>query len=168
MLEYTKKIVLCATNNGYLCFMDKEHPLAHKTGRTYLHRHLASVYLGRWITQEEHVHHIDENKLNNAEDNLLVCSVQEHVELHKGKLPNLICPVCDKEFKCSYIEQVYCSPKCSSISQIRRPDITKEILDTLIPTTSWVVLGSMFGYSDKGIKKRATSLGCSIPIRKRA
>jgi hypothetical protein len=167
MIEYTKEIKLCAPNNGYECFMNKDHPLAHKTGRVYYHRHLASLKIGRWLTREEQVHHIDENKTNNSIDNLLVCSIEEHNEIHKGKLVEIICPVCDKLFKPNKDSRVCCSISCSSQLNIKRPDLTKEILNDLIPKHSWVVLGAMFGYSDSGIKKRAKALGCLIPIRKR-
>jgi len=51
----------------------------------------------------------------------------------------------------------YCSIKDISI--------TKDVLDPLILKHSWTVLGSMFGYSDNGIKKRAKALGCTIPVR---
>lgn len=167
MIEYTKTITLCATNNGYQCFMDKEHPLSHSTGRVYLHRHLASIYLDRWLSSEEHVHHIDGNVFNNTKENLQILTAKEHAHIHKGTLLSIVCPVCNTTFKPTTTSNIYCSKKCSQLSQVKDKSITKEVLDELIPIHTWVALGKMFGYSDVAIKKRAISLGCVIPPRKR-
>lgn len=160
---YNKEVVIAGSNNGYYYFIDYTHPLATgNSGRVYLHRHLASIYQGNWISSDEQVHHIDEIKTNNAEDNLLICSASEHAELHKGSLPLKICVLCGSEFKALELSQKYCSAKCRTNSNVKDASITKEVLDALIPTMSWVALGKMFGYTDNGIKKRAKSLGCTI------
>ena len=166
MVEYNKEIVFCADNCGYVCFMDKEHPLSHKTGRTYYHRHVASIKYGRWLSSEEHVHHIDENKKNNNPDNLLVLSPEEHTSLHKGEILEKECFYCGNVFLPQSNRIKYCSISCVKEDRIKDKNITKELLDELIPQYSWVVLGSMFGYSDNGIKKRAKALGCIIPKRR--
>lgn len=166
---YNKEIKINKTlNNGYLFFNDREHPLAHKSdGRVYLHRHLASIYLNRWVTPEEHVHHIDEVRTNNEEDNLLVLTAEEHNTLHKGTSRFLnTCAYCTKEYTAIYTDSKYCSTKCSTSANIKHPEITKELLDSLIPNMTWVALGNRFGYTDNGIKKRAKALGCIVPIRK--
>jgi hypothetical protein len=159
---YSKNIILCADNNGYHCFMDKDHPLAHREGRVYLHRHLASMYTGRWLKKDEEVHHIDGIKKNNSEDNLLICSTSEHSAIHKGTILDKVCPVCKLLFTPSANKVIHCSTKCARLSDVKNKGLTKEVLEELIPTTSWVALGKMFGYSDNGIKKRAMSLGCNI------
>lgn len=161
--EYAKVVNPIKTNNGYLYFCDNMHPLASKgSGRVYFHRHVASQTVGYWLTSQEHVHHIDGNKFNNDPSNLLICSPQEHIEIHKGKLQFKNCVICNKEFKQLEKSSKFCSLECSSKSQVKDKTITKELLDELIPNNSWVALGKMFGYSDVGIKKRAKSLGCNI------
>ena len=166
MIEYTKEIVLCADNCGYACFMDKEHPLSHETGRTYYHRHVASMKYGRWLTPEEQVHHIDGNKKNNHPENLIVLSVTEHSLLHKGEITEKECLYCKRLFLPQSNRIKYCSDLCVRADRVKDKEITKELLDELIPKFSWVALGSMFGYSDNGIKKRAKALGCIIPKRR--
>lgn len=54
----------------YLYFMDKEHPLASKTGRVLHHRHVASVKIGRWLQPKEVAHHENENRSDNRPKNL--------------------------------------------------------------------------------------------------
>lgn len=158
------------TSEGYLYFIDNKHPLAvGNSGKVYLHRHLASIYQGYWLTEDEHVHHIDGIKSNNVEDNLLVLTSSEHTLLHKGMLIPKNCKYCNNIFiPTDSNTQIYCTVICANNSLIKRPDITKEQLDLLIPTHTWVSLGRIFGYSDAGIKKRAKALGCNIPVRKRS
>lgn len=168
---YNKGITIKGpTSEGYLYFIDSDHPLAvGNSGKVYLHRHLASIYIGYWVSRDEHVHHIDGVKLNNSEDNLLVLTSSEHTSMHKGTLLPKPCIHCSDIFTPTDSNaQIYCSTLCANNSLIKRPDITKEQLDALIPTHSWVYLGKLFGYSNVGIKKRAKALGCTIPNRKRS
>lgn len=166
MILYTKEIKFCSDNSGYVCFMDKEHPLSHKTGRTYYHRHIASIKYGRWLQPDEHVHHIDGNKKNNEPENLVVVTPEEHTVLHKGEILEKFCLNCSILFLPKANKIVYCSEKCFRLASIKNKELTKELLDSLIPTHTWVSLGKMFGYSDNGIKKRAKALGCIIPKRR--
>lgn len=168
---YTKDIEIKGpVTEGYLYFIDKEHPLAiGNSGKVYHHRHMASLYLGRWILPEEHVHHIDRVKHNNAEDNLLVLTASEHSLLHaNGGIKNKNCLYCGTTFSPKESSIVYCTPKCFTNSNVKKPELTKEYLDVLIPKYTWTALGRLLGYTDNGIKKRAKQLGCNIPIRKRS
>lgn len=83
------QLKLHGTNKGYLYFMDKEHPMCHKTGRVYYHRHVAAVAAGRWLSSDEHVHHIDENILNNSPENLEILSASEHARIHMLERSNI-------------------------------------------------------------------------------
>lgn len=51
--------------------------------RVLEHRHVMEQHLGRPLRSDEHVHHIDGNRLNNAIANLQVMSNSEHVALHR-------------------------------------------------------------------------------------
>lgn len=61
------------------------------SSRRYRHRELAVELIGRELETTEHVHHIDQNRLNNDPSNLLVMDVLIHVRLHTAmrKVPNL-------------------------------------------------------------------------------
>jgi hypothetical protein len=168
---YTKEIILKGLNLGYPYFTDYSHPLATgNSGRVLLHRHIASVKLGRWLSSKEHVHHIDKDILNNTPDNLVVLSAEEHNNIHHPTIAK-VCRECGEDFFSRGTKPIFCSLTCagkySSCTKIKNTSITKEELDAIIPDNTWVTLGKMFGYSDSGIKKRAKSLGCTIPIRRK-
>jgi hypothetical protein len=52
------------------------------TDGTFLHRRIMEKKIGRPLRNDEHVHHKDNNKLNNHPDNLEVLSNSEHRKLH--------------------------------------------------------------------------------------
>jgi hypothetical protein len=71
-------------SNGYMLVrVGLDHPLADVRGYAYEHRIVASKMLGRWVHSKEHVHHKDENKLNNDPDNLEVLAAAEHQLQHR-------------------------------------------------------------------------------------
>lgn len=170
-IMYNKPInILPSLKAGYYQFYDPEHPLAYSNGCVYVHRHIASIKQGSWLTSEQHVHHIDGNVLNNDADNLEVLSSTEHAQKHKGKFNYRVykCALCDKECT-TYVGMTvgkYCSTKCASDFLVKNKTLTKELLEYLMPTHSWKELGNIFGYSDVGIKKRAASLGCDMLLAK--
>lgn len=168
---YNKELsdIKITKDRGYAYFIDYAHPLAcGNSGKVYLHRHIASLTLGRWLVNEEHVHHIDANKLNNTPDNLIVLSPSEHSSIHKPDTKSeLICPICGIEFLPKEVTIRFCSNKCAYSNNIKNKELTKEYLDELIPIYSWVELGRLLGYSNNGIKKRAIALGCKIPVRRK-
>lgn len=48
----------------------------------YLHRYIAERALGRKLKSDEHVHHVDYDKLNNHPSNLVICKNNYHKLLH--------------------------------------------------------------------------------------
>jgi len=83
--EYNKSFVVRKYDkmlHGYWFFIDKEHPLSDKRGVVLLHRHVASVKDGRWLTKNNIVHHVDGNKDNNDPSNLEIMDISEHASLH--------------------------------------------------------------------------------------
>jgi len=65
---------------GYIQFTDSEANGVN--AGEYLHRVIAKWLYCRDIADDEHVHHIDGNKLNNNPDNLCILSASEHAQLH--------------------------------------------------------------------------------------
>lgn len=69
-------------DKGYLrCFTGGNHPNANK-GFVLAHRLRMEEHLGRFLTSEEVVHHINEIKTENRLWNLFLCSSEEHVRIH--------------------------------------------------------------------------------------
>lgn len=63
------------SNNGYIRLGTQD--------KRYQHRKVMEDYLGRELTREEHVHHIDGNKTNNNIENLMLFATNsEHQKYH--------------------------------------------------------------------------------------
>lgn len=66
--------------NGYMACA-----VIYQTGRRGMilqHREVMEEHIGRELREDEVVHHVDENKLNNQPDNLQIMSREEHSRLH--------------------------------------------------------------------------------------
>jgi predicted amidophosphoribosyltransferase len=66
---------------GYVLVWCPTHPRATR-GRVLEHILVAEQMLGRPISRDEHVHHIDGNRQNNSPSNLTVVTASEHAKLH--------------------------------------------------------------------------------------
>jgi hypothetical protein len=79
----------------YACLVSKEH---RKT--TAYARYLMEVHLGRKLSKDETVDHINNNKTDDRIENFQILSVRENIRKSaKGEtMVTLICPVCSKEF----------------------------------------------------------------------
>lgn len=148
---------------GYMYLYAPKHPLANSSGKVRLHRYIASITLGRWLTSEEHVHHIDGNRLNNKPENLEVMSNSEHMRLHslKGRLVTELveCLECGNLTK----QKTFCSNSCKTKNQVKQPSLTKEQLEDLIWDLPYTKIALMLGMSDTGVKKAAIRLNCILP-----
>lgn len=71
-----------ATPGGYIQLHMPQHPNCDKHGYVYEHRYVMEQAIGRYLTANEVVHHIDENKSNNDISNLMLLTNSEHVALH--------------------------------------------------------------------------------------
>lgn len=60
--------------------------------KTYAHRMVAESLLGRKLSSQEHVHHIDRNRKNNEPHNLLVLNASIHTKLHVAMRKYILSP----------------------------------------------------------------------------
>ncbi len=72
---------------------------------------------------------------------------------------DLICQICEKEFKATYKNAKYCSSKCRGVAQQRVERPSKEELKNLIETTSYLQIGKKYGVSDNAIRKWVKNYG---------
>ncbi len=71
--------------NGYIAIYMPEHKMAFKNGCIYEHVLVAEKMLGRELYNDECVHHIDRNRTNNSENNLMVFKTKnDHALYHAG------------------------------------------------------------------------------------
>jgi uncharacterized protein (DUF1330 family) len=66
---------------GYRMIKVPDHPYV-SNGYVREHRLIMERHLGRYLTPDELVHHIDGDKLNNQIDNLLLTSMEQHRRIH--------------------------------------------------------------------------------------
>jgi MinD superfamily P-loop ATPase len=71
--------------NGYIMILCPEHPFANRRGYIYEHRLVMEQYFGRYLLQEEIVHHINGIKTDNRIENLkLFLTTAHHTKLHNN------------------------------------------------------------------------------------
>jgi len=58
------------------------------------HRYVMEQYLGRKLQPNEHIHHINHNKLDNRIENLQLLTNPEHGKLHTKDMSNRLCLEC--------------------------------------------------------------------------
>lgn len=76
-------------HKGYKVIYMPKHPHSRMNGYVYEHILVAESKLGRPLYENEVVHHIDGNKLNNSPDNLMVFNSQrEHDKWHWERRSN--------------------------------------------------------------------------------
>jgi hypothetical protein len=66
-----------------LIHVGREHPMANSMGYVYEHRLIAAAAIGRMLSHDEHVHHIDLDPLNNAPENLVIVTATQHGRIHR-------------------------------------------------------------------------------------
>lgn len=88
------------TCNGYALVYVPDHPGRMKSGSyknwEYEHRYVMEMELGRLLESHEIVHHLNDDRLDNRPENLVVMTRREHAALHYGNWPVNTCPTCGK------------------------------------------------------------------------
>lgn len=161
---YNKEITLkYSPSLLYYYFNDKEHPLAYKAGWVYYHRHVASLKLGRWLTKDDHVHHIDGNQLNNNPNNIEITSNSKHAKIHKPCIiEDIACQICGKIFHPRLVTAKFCSNECAHIS-LTKLNIQKEELELLVWEQTLPQLELLLEVSSSVIRKWCKRWGINRP-----
>jgi len=90
----------CITAKGYKLLYKPGHPTASKAGYIAEHRIVMEEHLGRLLTKNEIVHHLDGNKQNNVIENLQLMEKRHHdAQTLKGRKYMVTCPYCGKSFR---------------------------------------------------------------------
>lgn len=70
-------------HNGYRYLYAPNHPFRARELYVAEHRLVLEKHMGRYIKKGEYIHHINGNRLDNRADNLFVCTMKEHVAIHR-------------------------------------------------------------------------------------
>ena len=70
---------------GYIIILKPKHPNCNQMGYVYEHRLVMEEHLGRYLTDDEVVHHINEIRDDNRIENLQLMTRAEHMKHHDIK-----------------------------------------------------------------------------------
>jgi phage FluMu protein Com len=106
-----------ASKGDYIYAIVPDHPRATKNGYVLEHRIVMENHLGRMLTEEELVHHKNENKRDNNIANLEITDKHEHARnhgfTHGHRMLELRCPWCKTIFLRGY-NNTHLGKKCGS------------------------------------------------------
>ena len=166
--------------HGYISvpIIDDDEKVAQFDKYELEHRVIAAEMIGRPLKAGEDVHHLDENKLNNSPDNLIVISGPMHAKLHSWLEKNVVtakpdyqerkdrgcvrCATCSKPID---HEMIYCSTECHHHGLRRAERPSKEELHSMLWEKPATHIAKEFGVSDVAINKWAKAYEIEKPPR---
>lgn len=146
----------------------------------YVHVQVAEKKLGRKLGKKEIPHHVDENKINNNEENILVLRNETSHNLVHSKIPHELfqtkdgsyvavkeqreCPYCYGMFEPNKHDDVYCDIKCFLADKAKNIPTAEELKELVwsVPTAR---LAKLYDVSDTAIKKWCDKHGVEKPPR---
>lgn len=170
-MEMYENMQISYDSSGYARVYYPTHPKSHKDGFICVHILQAEKILGRYLSDEEVVHHIDGNKHNNAVANLMVFASSEmHLRYHMSLKYNLNIELkrIDNVWYCTEITESakeicpHCGRlkvKSASLCQVcelqkRRQSIpSRNQLSTDLLTMNMLNIGNKYNVSDNAVRK---------------
>jgi hypothetical protein len=93
--KFISEVSKIMDTRGYIWIYYPSHQCANNGGFVREHRYVVEKYLGRYLTKDEIIHHIDGNKSNNNKENLKITSYFKHLPFQHKKI---CCPYCQRTF----------------------------------------------------------------------
>lgn len=130
---YLYKVYHKNENRNYAVLVPKDKTSGLKRHTIAFARYLVSTNLKRFLTKDEEVDHIDNNKMNDVIENLQILSRDENVNkqicYHGRKYVELRCPICKKTFEMpknkSFLQTGYRYNCCSKECFTKMKSVTK-------------------------------------------
>lgn len=151
-------------SNGYKLIYKPDYYLSQKEGANkgyiYEHIYVATMEIGRPLSKDEVVHHLDHDRANNDVDNLIVLSRSHHARLHAWlrmymatkslKWEKRLCECCGSKLKFTLR---YCSEACYLEAKAKDIPIRETLIKDMESLGSVLAVGRKYGVSDNAVRK---------------